>query len=178
MKPGAKSAAEVVAAMEAERPHAHDGMALEDSYRVLVKIFGDVQMAHQAISRSGLRILGLSILDRVRLMLDQLEAIRASADSDTEGLATEILAELFRARAKFPGDNVTMLALMEEVGELAKASFEESRERVRKEAVQVATMAMRVVLDGDSTLDRWRDAKGLDSLTPSGVASGSGQPTP
>lgn len=56
MKPGAKSAAEVVAAMEAERPHAHDGMALEDSYRVLVKIFGDVQMAHQAISRSGLRI--------------------------------------------------------------------------------------------------------------------------
>ena len=31
-----------------------------------------------------------------------------------------------------------MLALMEEVGELAKATFEEPSARVRKEAVQVA----------------------------------------
>lgn len=84
--------------------------------------------------------------------------------ADEEQLAYEILAELRRARAKFPGDNVTTLALMEEVGELAKATFEESRTRVRKEAVQVATMAMRVVLDGDQSLDLWRAGKGLDSL--------------
>lgn len=79
-------------------------------------------------------------------------------------LVNEILGELQRARAKFPGENVTMLALGEEYGELCKASFEESREKVRKEAVQVATMAMRVVLDGDSTLDAWRFQKGLDPL--------------
>lgn len=79
-------------------------------------------------------------------------------------LATEILAELRRARMKFPGDNVTTLALVEEVGELAKATFEESRAQVRKEAVQVATMAMRVVLDGDQTLDVWRESRGLDPL--------------
>lgn len=77
----------------------------------------------------------------------------------------EICNELRRARTKFPGDNVTMLALMEEVGELAKASFEEPRANVRKEAVQVAVMAIRMVLDGDVTLNDWRKAKGLDALT-------------
>jgi NTP pyrophosphatase (non-canonical NTP hydrolase) len=79
-------------------------------------------------------------------------------------LLAEITGELANARRKFPGDNVTMLALMEEVGELAKATFEEPRDNVRKEAVQVAVMAIRVVLDGDATLDDWREAKGLDPL--------------
>ncbi|WP_336801445.1 hypothetical protein [Kaistia sp. MMO-174] len=81
-----------------------------------------------------------------------------------EGLTADILAELVRARAKFPGKNVTLAALMEEVGELATATFEEGRERVRKEAVQVAVMAMRMVLDGDHTFDAWRAEKGLDAL--------------
>ena len=83
---------------------------------------------------------------------------------DQIAVVNEILAELVRARAKFPGDNVTMLALMEEVGELAKATFEESRAAVRKEAVQVAVMAIRVILDGDATLEEWRRSKGLDAL--------------
>lgn len=84
--------------------------------------------------------------------------------ADTLDLLGDILDELDRARAKFPGDNVTTLALVEEVGELAKATFEETAARVRKEAVQVAVMAMRVVLDGDATLGDWRRAKGLDQL--------------
>jgi pyruvate/2-oxoglutarate/acetoin dehydrogenase E1 component len=79
-------------------------------------------------------------------------------------LGRDIIAELGRARAKFPGDNVTMLALMEEVGELAKATFEEPRANVRKEAIQVACMAMRIVLDDDATLTAWRAGKGLDAL--------------
>lgn len=79
-------------------------------------------------------------------------------------LADDILAELVRARTKFPGKNVTFAALVEEVGELATATFEESRDRVRKEAVQVAVMAMRMVLDGDHTFDDWRASKGLDAL--------------
>jgi hypothetical protein len=85
-------------------------------------------------------------------------------------LLWEIADELARAREKFPGDNVTMLALMEEVGELSKATFEESRAAVRKEAVQVAAMAMRVVLDGDATLDDWRASKGLDPLVESSAS--------
>lgn len=80
-------------------------------------------------------------------------------------LSQEILNELIRARTKFPGENVTFAALVEEVGELATATFEESRANVRKEAVQVAVMAMRMVLDGDHTFDTWRASKGLDPLT-------------
>lgn len=79
-------------------------------------------------------------------------------------LLSEIRDELARARAKFPGANVTTLALVEEVGELAKATFSESRAAVRAEAVQVAVMAIRVALDGDATLDDWREEKGLDPL--------------
>jgi NTP pyrophosphatase (non-canonical NTP hydrolase) len=83
-----------------------------------------------------------------------------------DAVLDDIEAELKRARTKFPGANVTMLALMEEVGELAKASFEESRANVRKEAVQVAVMAIRMILDGDCTLEEWRAEKGLDHLLP------------
>ena len=86
------------------------------------------------------------------------------ADRDVELLLRAIRAELLRARDLFPGKNVTFAALVEEVGELAKATFEEPRARVRKEAVQVAVMAMRMVLDGDHTFDDWRRAKGLDPL--------------
>ena len=84
--------------------------------------------------------------------------------SDLDQVIRDIRNELLRARTKFPGDNVTTLALMEEVGELAKATIEEPAANVRKEAVQVAVMAIRVVLDGDATLTDWRTAKGLDPL--------------
>lgn len=84
--------------------------------------------------------------------------------SPEDRLMLEIMAELTRARTKFPGKNVTFAALVEEVGELATATFSESRDRVRKEAVQVAVMAMRMVLDGDHTFDQWREANSLDPL--------------
>lgn len=103
-------------------------------------------------------------------------ALRLSAGGGEKGpealLADEILAELVRARTKFPGKNVTFAALVEEVGELATATFEESRDRVRKEAVQVAVMAMRMVLDGDHTFDDWRASKGLDALAASPTVEG------
>lgn len=97
-------------------------------------------------------------------MMDEIAHYR-SKRSREEQLCREILEELARARDKFPGKNVTFAALVEEVGELAKATFEEPRDNVRKEAVQVAVMAMRMVLDGDHTFDEWRASKNLDPLT-------------
>lgn len=73
-------------------------------------------------------------------------------------LHEEILWELSRARAKFPVQDVwkTLAALTEEVGELNEAVLQIHADNnpkgktladIRKEAVQVACMAMRVVLD-------------------------------
>jgi hypothetical protein len=95
------------------------------------------------------------------------ESVMAEAqveDLRVEKLIEDIVTELVNARTKFPGENVTFAALIEEVGELATATFGETRERVYQEAVQVAVMAMRMVLDGDHTFDDWRSNHGLDPL--------------
>lgn len=72
-------------------------------------------------------------------------------------LHEEILRELERARKKFPEQHIwiTLAALTEEVGELNQAILQFENEphkgrtydQIRKEAVQVACMAMRVILD-------------------------------
>lgn len=79
-------------------------------------------------------------------------------------LMHEIFDELEKARQKFPGDRVTFAALVEEVGELATALIEEPRKNAKKEAIQVAVMAMRMVLDGDREFNQWRKDKDLDPL--------------
>lgn len=68
----------------------------------------------------------------------------------------DVSAELARARAKFPGNTLQLAALSEEVGELAKALLDHrsgkgTAEEVYAEAVQVAAMACRVAVEGDST---------------------------
>lgn len=69
----------------------------------------------------------------------------------------DVMRELVRARTKFPEQDatITMVALTEEVGELAQAllhlKFEPAKGKsyadLYAEAVQVAVMAMRVALD-------------------------------
>ena len=131
----------------------------------------DTENACPACGGSGHKDDANAALDRIKA-----EAHRAGMrEAGPEGqLAYEILAELRRARAKFPGKNVTFAALVEEVGELATATFEEAAECVRKEAVQVAVMAMRMVLDGDHTFDQWRSEKGLDALAAAEKEAGNG----
>ena len=80
---------------------------------------------------------------------------------DTRDMLCRIEDELDRARTKFPEPTATMVALTEEVGELAKALLDESWENVRKEAIQVACMAIRVAIEGDRSLDSHRISKAL-----------------
>lgn len=84
-------------------------------------------------------------------------------DHDSDGSMREILRELDRARKKFP-DNAKLLgALMEEVGEVARAMLQgASREEIYKECIQVACVAVRIAEEGDSDFDhtkQWNKAK-------------------
>jgi len=65
----------------------------------------------------------------------------------------DVAQENQRAREKFPGGKNLDTALMEEVGELAQAllKIKESNwlpEQVYQEAVQIASMAMRIAVEG------------------------------
>lgn len=72
--------------------------------------------------------------------------------------------ECSRAREKFPENDITLHALHEEVGELAKACLDEPGLKVFSEAIQVMAMAMRVAIDGDDSLVEWRKKRGLDDM--------------
>jgi hypothetical protein len=66
--------------------------------------------------------------------------------------------ELRRARGKFPGSNLVLAALAEEVGELAQAMLKRragkmTDQDVWNEAVQVATMALRCAVEGDPSFN-------------------------
>jgi NTP pyrophosphatase (non-canonical NTP hydrolase) len=78
---------------------------------------------------------------------------------ETAKMLNEIVEELKSARKKFPDSEASMVALVEEVGELAKALLDEPYENVRKEAVQVAVMAIRVAVDGDPSLNKIRNSR-------------------
>lgn len=69
-----------------------------------------------------------------------------------------IEAELFKARSKFPSSNQSVLATFEEAGELCKAVLDRQQgkatlEDIRNEAIQVAATALRVIIEGDPSLD-------------------------
>lgn len=66
------------------------------------------------------------------------------------GFALDTTKEAARARGLFPNNAHLMSALMEEVGELAKALLDDEGERrVYAEAVQVAAVALRIATEGD-----------------------------
>lgn len=82
-------------------------------------------------------------------------------ENRTQKFLDDVAEEIKKARSKFPHNDVQMIALVEEVGELAKALMDESDENVWKEAVQVATMALRVAVEGDDSVINLRKRKNL-----------------
>lgn len=113
--------------------------------------------------------------DELRTRVAELEADLASAlplepHDDVVCWFNEVDAEIARAQAKFPGNQLATIALMEEVGELAKAVLDEPSERARAESVQVACMAYLVAVKGDRcrSLALRRAAAGLDPLGDAG----------
>jgi len=72
-----------------------------------------------------------------------------------------VVAELVRARGKFPSPIHSFAALVEEVGEVGKALISEPAECVVAEAVQTAVMAIRCGVEGDASFAVYRDMKQL-----------------
>jgi NTP pyrophosphatase (non-canonical NTP hydrolase) len=69
--------------------------------------------------------------------------------------------EIVKARTKFPKNAKLLAALMEEVGELAKALLQnKGADEVRKEAIQVACVAVRIIEEGDADFatGEWNEA--------------------
>ena len=80
----------------------------------------------------------------------------------TDELINEITIELQFAVAKFPENIFIFPALIEDVGELAKALMEESPDRIRAEAIQVAVMAIRIIQEGDRDITQRRIIRGQE----------------
>jgi hypothetical protein len=67
-----------------------------------------------------------------------------------EDTMARIEDELQDARGKFPTSTHLTVALMEEVGEMSRNILEGDWELARREAVQVAAVAIRIIEEGDS----------------------------
>jgi hypothetical protein len=70
----------------------------------------------------------------------------------------ELSRELDKGRLKFPHNRFLLAALTEEVGELASTLLQRERpERIKREALQVAAVAMRIYEEGDATFEHVTD---------------------
>lgn len=74
----------------------------------------------------------------------------------------DVAEEVMAAREKFPLPDALLAALVEEVGELAKAIMEEPRARIYAEAKQVASTAIRIMEESDPTLEALRKTRGAE----------------
>ena len=65
----------------------------------------------------------------------------------------DLSSELIRARNKFPNGHNLNLALLEEFGECVQAQLQNlGQQKIRKEAIQVMAMAVRIIEEGDRSI--------------------------
>lgn len=104
-------------------------------------------------------------------MIRECLFLRAENEALTKGPMGELLQsirqEAMQGIESYPDASGLMVALMEEVGELARAMMSETRDRVKDEAVQVAALAIRIAIEGDPTLDAIRARRNADKPLPS-----------
>lgn len=81
----------------------------------------------------------------------------ANMPTATEVFIDVVRAQLERAREKYPATDLLAVALLAEAGELANALLREGSDQVYLEAAQVAALAGRIAIDGDHTVDQWRE---------------------
>ena len=88
-------------------------------------------------------------------------------DFDIMQMWQKVERELQRAQKKFPLPEASIVALTEEVGELAQAALNKSwTKEVREEAIQVAAMAFRVAIEGDPSLLIYRKQRKIKEDMP------------
>jgi hypothetical protein len=98
-------------------------------------------MNHRKLLKNTAVVLSPEI---ARSILGKVRRLEAESVQD---LANEMIG----ARLKFPGNAHMFHALSEQIGELANAYLEgKSLEEIRKEALQVACVAMRIYEEGDA----------------------------
>ncbi len=86
-----------------------------------------------------------------------VECVRNMIGKPSAALSS-LAEELQRARTKFPGNDLLTIALGEEFGELCQAQLQrKSRDEIRKEALQVACVAIRIYEEGDASLSAVTD---------------------
>ena len=66
----------------------------------------------------------------------------------------DLAAEVMRARTKFPRNRLLTVAALEELGELAAAQLQQRpKAEIRREAIQVMAMMVRIITETDETLE-------------------------
>ena len=124
----------------------------------LQRAMSDEQIYTWCLTHLGVTLPVTNVMDHMCLHITGARFFRNIRNSGLilQEIFVSIGLELNRARAKFPSSECSMVALTEEVGELAKAMLDESQQRIYQEAVQVACMAIRVATEGDPSIENYR----------------------
>lgn len=79
---------------------------------------------------------------------DDWEIVEDQPKPDLDSALDQVKQEFERITKLHPAPNPNLAVLMEEVGEVAKACQEGDKEAIKAEAIQVAAVALRIVMEG------------------------------